>query len=125
MLGYLGLPEEAAALTEELLGKAAAPHTLLPAGHPILEPTPLIAEISAQREAELRETYRGSQADRAAAGGTANAAGETTVLTCCVHSHWTFMKIRLALYSIAHPYLPSHGAGCLGWALSHVTNRRG
>ena len=75
VMAYLGLPLEAAALTDDLLSKAEQPHTLLPAGHHIHEPSPLIAEISPAREAELRDTYRGSQADRASTNASAGTAG--------------------------------------------------
>ena len=75
VLQYMQLPPEAADLTDRLIKGAAAPHTLLPAGHAISEPAPLIAEISAALEAELRDRYRGSQAERAAAEASTSTPG--------------------------------------------------
>lgn len=75
IMAYLDLPLEAAALTDDLLDKASQPHTILPAGHRIQAPAPLIAEITAAQEAELRETYRGSQADRAQTHAAAGPSG--------------------------------------------------
>ena len=75
VLQYMQLPPEAANLTDQLIEGAAAPHTLVPAGHAISEPAPLIAEISAALEAELRDRYKGSQADRATAAASTGTSG--------------------------------------------------
>ena len=67
ILQQLNLPPSAADLTDELVAGAAYPETLVPAGHTIGTPSPLITEIKDDVIEQLRERFGGSQADRAAA----------------------------------------------------------
>ncbi|GBF87385.1 methionine-tRNA ligase-like protein [Raphidocelis subcapitata] len=73
ILAQLALPAEAALLTDELLAGAASPHTLVPGGHKLGTPAPLVAEIPDEVIEALRVKYAGKQ--EAAASGTAAGGG--------------------------------------------------
>jgi methionyl-tRNA synthetase len=75
ILQQLNLPPSAADLTDDLVAGAAHPDTLVPAGHTIGTPSPLITEIKDEVIEQLRERFGGSQADRAAAAAAAATAG--------------------------------------------------
>lgn len=71
ILEQLNLPAAAANLTDDLAAAAAAPQNLLPAGHEIGKPAPLISEIKDDVIDGLRARFGGSQADDAAAAAAA------------------------------------------------------
>ncbi|KXZ47587.1 hypothetical protein GPECTOR_34g746 [Gonium pectorale] len=67
ILSQLALPYEAStALSDELVAGAAAPHTLVAAGHVMGTPGPLISAISEEQVEELRARFGGNQAEDAA-----------------------------------------------------------
>lgn len=71
----LALPLEQAQLSDTLVAGCAAPHMLLPPGHAIGSPAPLISEIKEEVISALRARFGGSQAeDAAAAAGGGGAA---------------------------------------------------
>jgi methionyl-tRNA synthetase len=75
ILEQLALPASAANLTDELAAAAAKPQTLVPGGHQIGKPAPLITEIKDEVVEGLRARFGGNQAEDAAAAAAAAAAG--------------------------------------------------
>lgn len=77
ILEQLQLPPSAAMLTDDLATAAANLQTLVPAGHTIGTPAPLITEIKDDVIEELRARFGGSQAadSEAAAAASSSAAG--------------------------------------------------
>lgn len=76
ILGQLRLPLEYARLSDELIAGTLNPATLVPAGHEIGTPTPLISEIKDEVVEALRERFAGSQADRAAAAAASSSSAQ-------------------------------------------------
>ncbi|PNW86475.1 hypothetical protein CHLRE_02g087950v5 [Chlamydomonas reinhardtii] len=76
ILQQLNLPyESSVALSDELVAGCRQPQSLVPAGHAIGTPGPLISTISDETVAELRARFGGNQADdEAAAAATAGGA---------------------------------------------------
>lgn len=75
ILDQLQLPPAAAMLTDELAAAAAKPQTLIPAGHAIGTPAPLISEIKDDVIEGLRAKFGGSQAADAEAAAAASSSG--------------------------------------------------
>jgi methionyl-tRNA synthetase len=75
ILEQLALPASAANLTDELAAAVAKPQTLVPGGHQIGKPAPLISEIKDEVVEGLRARFGGNQAEDAAAAAAAAAAG--------------------------------------------------
>jgi methionyl-tRNA synthetase len=75
ILEQLALPPSAANLTDELVAAAAKPQTLVPGGHQIGKPAPLITEIKDEVIEGLRARFGGNQAEDAAAAAAAAAGG--------------------------------------------------
>jgi methionyl-tRNA synthetase len=75
ILEQLALPPSAANLTDELVAAAAKPQTLVPGGHQIGKPAPLITEIKDDVIEGLRARFGGNQAEDAAAAAAAAAGG--------------------------------------------------
>jgi methionyl-tRNA synthetase len=75
ILEQLALPPSAANLTDELVAAAAKPQTLVPGGHQIGKPAPLITEIRDDVIDGLRARFGGNQAEDAAAAAAAAAGG--------------------------------------------------
>jgi len=77
VLLQMNLPAGAADLSDELVAGAASPQLLVPAGHVIGQPAPLITEIKDEIIDSLRARYGGNQAEDAAnaAASSATAGG--------------------------------------------------
>jgi methionyl-tRNA synthetase len=71
ILDQLALPPSAANLTDDLAAAAAKPQTLIPGGHQIGKPAPLITEIKDEVIEGLRSRFGGNQAEDAAAAAAA------------------------------------------------------
>ncbi|KAF6255958.1 tRNA synthetases class I (M)-domain-containing protein [Scenedesmus sp. NREL 46B-D3] len=71
ILEQLALPPSAAALTDELAAAAAKPQALIPGGHQIGKPAPLITEIKDEVVEGLRARFGGNQTEDAAAAAAA------------------------------------------------------
>ncbi|EFJ45231.1 hypothetical protein VOLCADRAFT_82392 [Volvox carteri f. nagariensis] len=74
ILSQMALPlESSIALTDELVAGSYRPQTLVPAGHPIGTPGPLISQITEEQVEALRARFGGNQAaDEAAAAAAAS-----------------------------------------------------
>ena len=75
ILRQLALPASAGRLTDALIAASAEPHLLVPAGHAIGEPAPLVREIREEEVAALKERFGGDQRADAEAAAAAAAAG--------------------------------------------------
>ncbi|CAL8471724.1 g11266 [Coccomyxa elongata] len=72
LLEQLNWAPENARLSDELIAKAAAVHTIIPAGHRMGQPQVLFRTIPKEEEEALRARFAGSQADRASAAASAS-----------------------------------------------------
>ena len=84
LLDQMALSDDALLITDALIESSSLPHTLIPSGHQIGTPAPLVTMISDETIEGLRARFGGSQAERdtkasaAASGSTAPSQGGNT-----------------------------------------------
>lgn len=75
LLNQMALPEDALLLTDEVIEASSSPHSLVPPGHVIGTPAPLVTMISDETIEGLRARFGGSQAERDTKSAAVAAAG--------------------------------------------------